>query len=95
MPSQVTGKGKTSQELYYHVRNRAYLAYRYLPWKYAISFYSIWMIRYALRSLRGATIMPMLRGALATPGFLRSVEREVLDRQALAYLTRNGGRLWY
>ena len=96
MPSLVGGqKQHASTELFYHVRNRAYLAYRYLPWRYALPYCTIWALRYAIRGLRGDGVLNFLRGALATPKFLRGVRREVLDRHALAYLTRHGGRLWY
>ncbi|MGD9633930.1 MAG: glycosyltransferase family 2 protein [Pirellulales bacterium] len=96
MPSQVgRANGQTSVELYYHVRNRAYLAYRYLPWRYAIPYLAVWMAHYSLRSIRGDGVWNLVRGVWATPSYLRGVTREVLDRNALAYLTRHGGRLWY
>jgi GT2 family glycosyltransferase len=96
MPSVVGKRGNSSQrELYYHVRNRIYLAYRYLPLKFAIPYVVIWMARYALRSMKHTAIDQFLKGVLAAPRFVRGVRREVLNPQALAYLAENGGRLWY
>jgi len=96
MPSLVGGrKVHASIELFYHVRNRGYLAYRYLPWRYALPYCTIWMLRYAVRGIRGDGVFNFFRGALAIPRFVRGIRREVLDRRALAYLTQHGGRLWY
>lgn len=96
MPS-VVGNHEThrSSELFYHVRNRAYLAYRYLPWTYAVPYLGTWMLRYAVKSVRDNNVSDFFRGACATPQFLRGVQRQVLDRVALEYLTKHGGRLWY
>ncbi|HMO86204.1 MAG TPA: glycosyltransferase, partial [Lacipirellulaceae bacterium] len=88
-------KRRNTSELSCHVRNRAYLAYRYLPWKYAVPYVCIWMMRYAVDSLRDNSFADFLRGAVATPQFLRGVRREVLNPTALMYLAKNGGRLWY
>jgi GT2 family glycosyltransferase len=94
MPSTVKS-GRARSELFYHVRNRAYLAYRYLPLRYAVAYASIWAARYALVGLRQRQLNEFIRGAIATPKFLRGVKRESLDRNALAYMAAHGGRLWY
>jgi glycosyltransferase involved in cell wall biosynthesis len=95
-PSVVgTSKRRTTSEMSCHVRNRAYLAYRYLPWRYAVPYVGIWMLRYAFGSLRENSFADFVRGAVATPQFLRGVQREVLNPTALAYLAKHGGRLWY
>jgi len=96
MPS-VVGEAckRQSTELFYYMRNRAYLAYRYLPWRYAIPYLGIWTLRYALDSLRNNNLSDFIWGVVAPPRFLRGVEREVLDRAALTYLMKHGGRLWY
>jgi GT2 family glycosyltransferase len=98
LPSEVNGRrgrGPARTELFYHVRNRAYLAYRYLPSKYLFPYVGIWAARYAWASIRQRQVTDFVRGALSTPRFLRGVRREVLGKQALAYLTQHGGRLWY
>jgi hypothetical protein len=96
MPSVVSRVGgRAGSELYFHVRNRAYLAYRYLPWVYAMPYMGIWMLRYAFRSLRGDGVAEFMRGAAAIPSSLRGVRREVLSRRSLVYLAQHGGRLWY
>ncbi len=93
--SRSSGSAYGRSELFYHIRNRAYLAYRYLPSRYVVSYLSIWAARYAWASVRHRQVSAFVRGALATPRFLRGVKREVLGKKALAYLTQHGGRLWY
>ena len=74
LPSEVNqrrecGLGRT--ELFYHVRNRAYLAYRYLPSKYLFPYLGIWAARYAWTSIRQRQVTTFVRGAASTPSFLR------------------------
>lgn len=95
-PSVVGAAGKKSRsELFYHTRNRAYLAYRYLPALYAIPYLGIWLTHYVLRGLREKALNDVIRGVVATPAFLSQVRREVLDRRAIHYLSQHDGRLWY
>lgn len=93
--STSSGRASGRSELFYHIRNRAYLAYRYLPSRYVFPYLSIWAVRYAWASIRHRQVSSFVRGTLATPRFLRGVKREVLGKKALAYLTQHGGRLWY
>lgn len=96
MPSVVAGqKKRRTSELYYHVRNRWYLAYRYLPIRYLIPYLSIWMTQYAVRGIRTGSLLDLFRGLVAIPAYVRGVPRQVLDRQAIDYLAKHGGRLWY
>jgi len=91
--SSVVGgaKNQRTSEVFYQLRNHVYLAYRYLPWHYAVPYCAAWLMRCALRSLHDENFFNFLRGALATPRFLRGVKREVLDREALRYLIEYGG----
>jgi GT2 family glycosyltransferase len=86
-----------ASEVYYQFRNHAYLAYRYLPWKYALPYLGSWTVRCSIQGLRENKLLDLARGALATPRYLRGVKREVLDRNALAYLAAHGGGrgTWY
>jgi GT2 family glycosyltransferase len=94
-PSVVGSSGRRSSEHYYQVRNRIYLAYRYLPWRYAVPYVGSWLARYALRASKEQRLGDMLRGVCSAPSYLRNVRREVVSRNGLAYLTAHGGRLWY
>lgn len=91
--TSVVGVAKNygTSEVYYQFRNHVYLAYRYLPWHYAIPYCGAWLFRCALRCFHDESFFDFLRGALAAPRFLRGVKREVLDRNALRYLTKYGG----
>jgi GT2 family glycosyltransferase len=92
MPSVVRKAQRPgSSEVFYQFRNHAYLAYRYLPWMYAFPYLGSWTLRCSIRGLRENKLFDLFRGALATPGYLRGVKREVLNRKALAYLAAHGG----
>ncbi len=92
LPSVVAkSKSAAASEVFYQIRNHAYLAYRYLPWRYVIPYMGAWTLRCALRSFREENILSLIRGVAATPRFLRSVKREVLDQNSLIYLAAHGG----
>ena len=96
MPSVVgaeaAGRG---DELYYHVQNRLYLAYRYLPARYIPTYLTIWLAKYFGEALTSRKVSWFLRGLWDGLHGLRSVQRTVLHNEALLYISENHGRLWY
>ncbi len=88
------GKGH-SKELYYHVRNRLYLAYRYLPIKYIPSYLIIWLIRYFIDSVRGNALGAFFAGLRDGILQLRKYRRDPISTKAQTYLRQHYGRLWY
>ena len=82
-------------ELFYHVRNRLYLAYKYLPLVYGPVYVGIWLSRYLIRSIRLGQFRDYCAGVLSGLLWLKSVKREPLDANAIAYLKQHFGRLWY
>lgn len=91
----VLGKGKGEEELFHHVKNRFYLSWRYLPGKYMIPYLGIWLGNYFLEALRRGFWRGYMRGVYAGFCLLKDTPREPLREEALQYLRRNLGRLWY
>lgn len=83
------------RRLYHHVRNRLYLAYRYLPALYVPSYLTWWLLAYALEAVRRRAPGAYLSGLTHGLAALRQVRRSPLDARALAYLRKHYGRLWY
>ncbi len=88
------GKGH-SRELYHHVRNRLYLAYRYLPAKYIPSYLGIWLIRYFIDGIRDNTLGAFFAGLYDGILQLRKYQRNPISTKAQDYLQQHYGRLWY
>lgn len=82
-------------ELYYHVRNRFFLAYKYLPWVYIPVYLSIWLSVYGLSAVRQLAFKEFLSGMVSGIKGLRKLERRPLSQQAARYLKAHYGRLWY
>jgi len=82
-------------ELYYHTRNRFFLAYKYLPWVYVPVYLSIWLSVYGLSALRQLAFREFLSGIVSGVKGLRNLKRTPLSRQAVRYLKAHYGRLWY
>lgn len=96
-PSVVVGKAGQGNktELYHHVRNRLFLAYKYLPWKYVPSYLTIWLGKYCIEALRRGVVGAYLRGLTDGLRWLSEVRRTPLDAHAVEYLKRHFGRLWF
>ena len=92
----VVRAGKLKQpELYFHVRNRFFLAYKYLPWKYVPFYLLIWLIRYSREGLQKKALRECRRGIRAGFNLWRRIDRTPLSPRAVTYLQKNHGRLWY
>lgn len=84
-----------NSELYYSVRNKLYIAYRYLPRKYVPSYVLIWLGYYAVKSLQQAAPLTYLRGVLGGIEMCKSSKRSPVSSETVRYLKANHGRLWY
>ncbi|QIA26701.1 glycosyltransferase [Thermaerobacter sp. PB12/4term] len=82
-------------ELYYHIRNRFYLAFRYLPVIYIPSYLFLWTGKYALDAVKLGRVAPVVKGIMDGIKTLKGLKREVLPPHAVDYMRRNFGRLWY
>lgn len=95
-PSVVTRSGAHRHiELYYHVCNRFYLAYKYLPWQYVPVYLAVWLGMYGWRAVWQQAHREFCAGIRDGLKQLKSVRRTPLSRRAVAYLRNNYGRLWY
>jgi len=95
-PSVVTRSGQYRHvELYYHVCNRFYLAYRYLPWKYVPVYLAVWLGVYGGWAVRRRAYREFWAGIIDGLKQLKTIRRTRLSRRAVAYLRNNSGRLWY
>ena len=95
-PSVMNQDGKQRHlELYYHVRNRFFLAYKYLPWRYMPVYLIIWLGQYGLTAVKQSTLDQLFRGLVAGVKVTRSVNRSPLGAEAVQYLKAHYGRLWY
>jgi GT2 family glycosyltransferase len=82
-------------ELYYHIRNRFFIAYTYLPMLYIPSYLGFWLSFYGLRAIREGAWKDYLQGiahGVATFGYY---QRRILGKQTIVYLKSHYGRLWY
>jgi len=91
----VVGKRGEYDEIYHQVKNRFYLAWRYLPWKYVLPYLGIWMGKHFWDATKHNFLGAYIRGVMAGLCSLKKVPRNPLNRNALQYLKENWGRLWY
>lgn len=82
-------------EIYHQVRNRMFLAYKYLPWLYMPYYLIHWLSRALFTALRRGRFAEFRQGFKSGRRWLSEIEREPLHPQAIAYLKDNHGRLWY
>jgi GT2 family glycosyltransferase len=85
------------QWFYFNVRNRCWLAWKNLPWPYALSMTLAWWGHACFTSLRygllGYFIKGMLDAVAGLPAVIR--ERQKISRETVTLLKTHSGRLWY
>lgn len=94
-PSVIDKCGHKGEELFHHIKNRFYLAYRYLPACYIPSYLGFWLVKYFVDSIRMASIRNYISGLTTGLLWLPRVQRNPLKSNAVEYLQENFGRLWY
>jgi len=87
--------GHHQPELYSHVRNRFFISYQYLPWRYIPIYLGIWLSRYGLSALKLRAFREFTAGTIAGLKMLKNLKRTPLKSQSIQYLKTNYGRLWY
>lgn len=91
----VVGKGRGDDELLHHVKNRFYLAWRYLPARYIAFYLAVWLGKYFCDAAKKGFLGAYFRGLVLGIRVLRNTPREPLRKEAVRYLKMNFGRLWY
>jgi GT2 family glycosyltransferase len=91
----VIGTKKNGTELFHHVRNRFYLAYKYLPSICIPVYLSIWLFVLGYIALKKRAIGDYLKGILAGISQCWHIPRTPLSREAIGYLKRHYGRILY
>ncbi|MCB9076456.1 MAG: glycosyltransferase [Anaerolineaceae bacterium] len=87
--------GYRHPELYYHIRNRFFLSYKYLPWPYIPVYLSFWLSVYGREALKLSAHREYLAGLKAGLAVLNSTDRTPLSGESVRYLKSHYGRLWY
>ena len=86
---------RDDRELFYHVRNRIWLAYRFLPLPYALSFLAVWGGYYGVQAMRRRLLKRYVEGIAKGLVGCRRLSRRPLGGAAVRYHKANHGRLWY
>lgn len=94
-PPIIANETMGHSELYYSVKNKLYIAYRYLPLRYLLSYVSIWLTYYAAKSLKSLSLLEYLGGIAAGIGMCRSTSRSPISPDTEKYLKSHYGRLRY
>jgi GT2 family glycosyltransferase len=94
-PSVISKSNSLAEELLHHVKNRIYLAYRYLPLPYLPIHLLIWLIIYSAMAVRAKAPFTLLRGIRAGIQMSQQAQRQPLSRSTITYLRAHNGRLWY
>lgn len=82
-------------ELLYRVKNRFYLAKRYLPLPYPLTYLPVWLTKHAIDAVSRGALRAYFRGIREGVRSFAAVPRTPLSPEAVAYLKEHHGRLWY
>jgi GT2 family glycosyltransferase len=86
---------KQRSESFYHVRNRFFLAYKYLPLGYIPVYLTLRLGICAAEAIRAGTFMDFLAGLVSGVRQLKTLSRTPLGPAAVRYQKNHYGRLWY
>ncbi len=95
--TSVVAKGKRGdvKELYHHIQNRFYLAYKYLPARYVPVYLGVWLGRYLVEAIRNRALGTFFAGVRDGILRLKRYQRAPINPQTQRYLQQHYGRLWY
>ena len=93
------GRYHTGRYIYLALRNRFKILARHMPMPYIVVNLSLWSCVWFVRAAKGRVLRDCIRGLCDGVNDLfatfRAEERQPLKGDALKYLRRNGGRLWF
>ena len=90
----VTGEPEKG-ELYFSVRNIIWIAHKYLPFPFIVTYLLIRIGYSGATALKDRQLGEFFRGIGAALCMVRKLERCVLRKNAVKYVRANFGRLWY
>lgn len=82
-------------EFYYELRNRLYIGYKYIPLKYLVSYFLIWIGYYAFVSMKSLSPDKFMSALVDGIRLCTDVDRNPISSSTERYLKHNHGRLWY
>ena len=86
---------KQRERLFFHIRNRLFLAYQHLPMPYLIVHVGVWLARYGVRALSQGALLTYFKAMWAGLTGLDNVTRTPIRKSTIGYLKAHFGRLWY
>ncbi len=78
---------------YHHIKNRFYLAWRYLSWRYVFVYFGVRLGKYFYDTVKHSFLIVYPKGIVLGLRVLKNTPRDLLDGKALEYLKLYGGRL--
>lgn len=90
-----SGRHGSAKEIYHATRNRLYLAWRYLPLPYALTYLIIWLLVHFIEATKEGLVVSFLRGLYDGIFELKTIRRTPIGKQGCIYLRKHYGRLWW
>lgn len=94
-PQSMHGTSRQDERTRHLIRNRIRIAWRLLPFRYAVVHILVWLIFDLRRATRSGTLVAYAQGILGAVRSLPSTPRTPVSSRTIAYLKAHGGRLWY
>ncbi len=92
-------KFRSDRYYYFHIRNRIWIACRYLPQPYFIAHLSVWILRLFFKSLLDNKIVSfshgLIEGVKAIPKNFKIRKNMKLNKESINWLQQRYGRVWY
>ncbi len=93
------GRFDSGRYIYLSVRNRMKLLSRHLPLRHLLVNISLWNVVWFLRAAKSRALQSYFMGLKAglreMAANIRDEHRQVLNEEAINYIKRHGGRLWF
>ena len=94
-PSVVANAKRGDIETYYGIRNRIWFGYQFLPMRYLLIYWTLWVGFFGIRSVRTLQLFPFSRGVLRGFASCRGRPRTPINGSEVTYLKKHHGRLYY
>jgi len=92
--TEVLSRATSSKYLYFTIRNKIWINYKYLPWFPFIVNSAIWIFILLASSITKGSFLELVKGIKDGITGIRKLNRTPLSNSTVAYLKRNYGRLF-